>query len=98
MNSCVTQSVSTENDAMVKFEKNLYFFQQEHVYLQANAKYQDGAEFVETTAYLELYLVKKYEYGNVYRLKIEPFDDLPINRLNIYFYFFLLYKSDAAAQ
>lgn len=86
MNSSVTQSVATENDAMVKFERNLYFFQQEHVYLQANAKYQDGAEFVETTAYLELYLVKKYEYGNVYRLKIEPFDDLPINRLNIYFY------------
>lgn len=86
MNSCVIQSVSTEIDDMVKFERNLYFFQQEHVYLQANAKYQDGAEFVETTANLELYLVKKYEYGNVYRLKIEPLGDLTINRLNIYFY------------
>lgn len=85
-NTCVAQSVSTENDDMVKFERNPYFFQKEHVYLQANAKYQDGAELVETTAYLESYLVKKYEYGTVYRLKIEPLGDLIIDRYNIYFY------------
>lgn len=66
-----------------------YFFHGEQVLLRMNAEYYGYAAECSTKEEVEgrVYLVKKYEKGDVYRLAIEGIEaDLGEERLNIYFY------------
>lgn len=83
-----TQFKDTEISDTIAIEKNSYFFNDDRVYLEAKAKYDDGidSKFVEEVACAEMRFIKQYEQGSVYKLVIEPLGALTDERLNIYFY------------
>ncbi|MDE7403921.1 MAG: hypothetical protein K2M81_02315 [Lachnospiraceae bacterium] len=76
------------NYAEKQSKQNDYFFHSDKTYLKANAEYFDRitSEYKEEVIYAEVYLVKEYEQGSVYRLAIEPTVGLEYERLNQYFY------------
>lgn len=89
-----------KKDAEVEIQKlsekmeneNPYFYNREQVSLQVHAEYHNGTEFVDEIADAEIYRVKTYEHGCVYRMiiYIEPFMSSWYFKsgepLNIYFY------------
>lgn len=83
-----TQFKGTEISNTIANEENSYFFNDDHVYLKAKAKYDDvtGSKFAEETACAEMRFIKQYEQGSVYKFVIEPLGALTDERLNIYFY------------
>ncbi|MDE7131918.1 MAG: hypothetical protein K2O65_09000, partial [Lachnospiraceae bacterium] len=58
-----------------KENENPYFYNGEQISLQVHAEYHNGTEFVDEIADAEIYRVKTYEHGCVYRMiiYIEPF-------------------------
>lgn len=85
MNSFVLDWKKNENE-------NPYFYNREQASLQVHAEYHNGTEFVDEIADAEIYRVKIYERGCVYRMivYIEPFMSSWYFKsgepLNIYFY------------
>lgn len=67
---------------------NSYFLDRDKMYLKAKAKYEDieSAKFVEEVVYAEMYLVKEYEQGSIFKFAVEPLGALTGERLNTYFY------------
>ena len=84
----VVQVNNIENSDEATSEGNPYFFSKDHVYLKAKAEYEDTirSKFVEEVVYAEMYLVKEYEQGSVYKFVVEPLGALTDERLNTYFY------------
>ena len=80
------QPDSEENEETAEFTEIRKFFQEDYMDLKANAEYVDDGKFEKSTVFAEWYLVKNYEYGSVYRLKVEPVGNLKPDRLNTYFY------------
>ena len=83
-----TPSKDTEISDAITIEENPYFFNDDRVYLEAKAKYDNGidSKFVEEFVCAEMRFIKQYEQGSVYKLVIEPLGALTDERLNIYFY------------
>ncbi len=75
-----------------KENENPYFYNREQITLQVHAEYHNGTEFVDEIADAEIYRVKTYEHGCVYRMiiYIDPFMSSWYFKsgepLNIYFY------------
>ncbi len=65
---------------------NLYFYNQEQVFLETTAEFYEEESSTTKRIEAEIYLVGKYQYGDLYRFSIEPVGDLSTERLNIYFY------------
>lgn len=67
---------------------NSYFYNLKQIYLQGNAEYfdRDEGEYKKSVIYAEIYFVKEYEKGSVYKFEIEPVGGLQYERLNQYFY------------
>ncbi len=84
----VPTACAQANYAEKQPKQNDYFFHSDKTYLKANAEYFDRitSEYKEEVIYAEVYLVKEYEQGSVYRLAIEPIVGLEYERLNQYFY------------
>ena len=91
----IMASVSMENSGKeemksdaITIEENSYFFNDDRVYLEAKAEYDDRihSKFVEEFVCAEMRFIKQYEQGSVYKLVIEPLGALTDERLNIYFY------------
>lgn len=66
--------------------KNPYFYQNKSVKLSAMAKYQDFETVVSEPIDINMYLVKQYKKGKLYRLVIPSVIELGAERTNIYFY------------
>lgn len=77
-----------ENTQTVWIKENPYFFNKDYMYLKAKAKYEDieSAKFVGDVVHAEMYLVKEYEQGSVFKFAVEPLGTLTDERLNTYFY------------
>ncbi len=82
----ISQITLEGNNNMAEYETIREFFQNDYMDIEAHAKYQDGEEWVEATVFAEWYLVKRYDKGSVYRLKVQPLAELMPDRLNTYFY------------
>ena len=69
-------------------DQNPYFFNKDHLHLKAYAKYDDmiHAQFVEEVVCAEMYLVKEYGQGSVYKFVVEPLGMLTDARQKTYFY------------
>ena len=65
---------------------NIYFYPADSQYLTATAEYFELETRTEKEIVAEIYLVKEYEQGNVYKFAIEPIGYLGEERTNIYFY------------
>lgn len=67
---------------------NPYFINKDYMYLKAKAKYEDieHAKFVDEVVYAEMYLIKEYKQGSVFKFTVEPLGTLTDERLNTYFY------------
>lgn len=83
-----TQFKNTEISNTITIGENSYFFNDNRVYLEAKAKYDDGidSKFIEEFVCAEMRFIKQYEQGSVYKFVIEPLGTLTDERLNIYFY------------
>ncbi|MBD5546337.1 MAG: hypothetical protein HDQ97_02895 [Lachnospiraceae bacterium] len=88
MVEAVSAACAQANYVEKQSKQNDYFFHSDKTYLKANAEYFDRItdEYKEEVIYAEVYLVKEYEQGSVYRLAIEPVVGLEYERLNQYFY------------
>lgn len=84
----VVQVNNIENSDEATLEGNSYFFSKDHVYLKAKAEYEDtiNSKFAKEVVWAEMYLVKEYEQGSVYKFVVEPLGALTDERLNTYFY------------
>ncbi len=83
-----SQFKDTENSNNIISEGNPYFSAKNHMYFKAQAEYDDTvhSKFVEEVVYAEMYLVKEYDQGSVYKFVVEPLGSLTDERLNTYFY------------
>lgn len=66
--------------------KNPYFYQKESVDLSAMAEYYDVETTTSEQIDIKVYLVKKYEKGELYRFVIPSIVGLGTERTNLYFY------------
>lgn len=67
-------------------EQNPYFYDTDHIVLGATAEYYELETKKERPIEIEVYLVKAYEKGKLYKFVIEPTGYLDDARTNIYFY------------
>lgn len=92
-NDSEKKDADTENEESIDHVKagREYFFQNEHSFLTMQAEFDetDRRGTVIRIIEAEVYLVKSYEKGSVYRFAIKPveeMEELGAERLNIYFY------------
>ena len=69
-----------------EIKNNPYFYDAEEVVLSANAEFYELETVEEKEIYIDVYLVKSYEQGKLYKFAIEPIGDLEADRTNIYLY------------
>lgn len=83
-----TEDIQETENIIIENEKiKDYFFPKESMTLRMNAEfYEDIENRVIKVIEAEVYLVKEYEKGSVYRFAIEPVGELGAEWLNIYFY------------
>ncbi len=67
-------------------EQNPYFYDTDHIVLGATAEYYELETKKERPTEIEVYLIKAYEQGKLYKFVIEPTGYLDDARTNIYFY------------
>lgn len=65
---------------------NDYFYDEDQIRLRADAKYQEFESYEEENLDLNIFMVKPYERGKLYKLSVDSAEELPEERRNIYFY------------
>lgn len=71
---------------VVEEDENAYFYTTDYQYLTATVEYYELETRTEKEIVAEVYLVKEYKQGKVYKFAIEPVGYLGEERFNIYFY------------
>jgi hypothetical protein len=67
--------------------RSAYFYEGDVIHLSAEAKYiDDEPKYATKNIEIEIYKVKEYENGEVFKMAIEQITGLTVERLNIYFY------------